>query len=245
MEAQTKDFPFGEGWTIERAENLLRSLPGVISVRLIARPGGEIEEIHLLTNEDVAPKQTVRNVESALLAHFDLALDHRKISVAQSKAMVQAVIEPPAPPAAIHEAVEEANTSRILFMGHQVESESSHRVRMKVTLRWKDDLFEGEASGTDLPRSRLEGLAAATLRAVETAIAPELEENGHRGLAMSLDGVTQVTAFDRTFILVAIHAICGREIATLAGASAVQDSSDRSVVLATLQATDRWVRGRL
>ncbi len=62
----------------------MASLPGIMSVRIVARPGGDIEEIHLLTTTEVAAKQTVRNVESALRAKFHLEVDHRKISVAQS-----------------------------------------------------------------------------------------------------------------------------------------------------------------
>ena len=71
-------------WSIEGAEALLNSLKGVVSARVVARPGGVIEEIHLLTEGDVQAKQSVRNVESALLAHFGLKIDHRKVSVAQT-----------------------------------------------------------------------------------------------------------------------------------------------------------------
>src|ERR671933_881345 len=67
---------------LQRAEELLLTLPGVIAARVIAGDSGAINEVHLLTTMDVAPKQTVRNVESALLAHFGLRVDHRKISVA-------------------------------------------------------------------------------------------------------------------------------------------------------------------
>ena len=69
---------------VQRAEELLLTLPGVIAARVIAGESGAINEVHLLTTMDVAPKQTVRNVESALLAHFGLRVDHRKISVASS-----------------------------------------------------------------------------------------------------------------------------------------------------------------
>jgi hypothetical protein len=37
----------------------------------------------------------------------------------------------------------------------------------------------------------------------------------------------------------------GRDIVSLAGTASVQDHPDRSVVLATLQAVDRWVRGKV
>ena len=53
-----------------RAEELLSSLPGVISARIMADPNGTISEIHVLTSLDVAPKQTVRNIENAAFASY-------------------------------------------------------------------------------------------------------------------------------------------------------------------------------
>ncbi|MGQ0537600.1 MAG: hypothetical protein ACT4R6_01525 [Gemmatimonadaceae bacterium] len=67
---------------IRRAEELLSTLPGVMAARIIASDTGAVDEIHILTSADVAPKQTVRNVESALIAHLGMRVDHRKISVA-------------------------------------------------------------------------------------------------------------------------------------------------------------------
>ena len=67
---------------IKRAEELLLTLPGVLAARIIASDMGAVSEIHLLTSSDVSPKQTVRNVESALIAHLGMRVDHRKISVA-------------------------------------------------------------------------------------------------------------------------------------------------------------------
>src|SRR3954464_6890877 len=69
---------------IQRAEELLATLPGVISARIVASMSGAVEEIHILTTTDVAPKQTVRNVESALIAHLGMRVSHKKISVATS-----------------------------------------------------------------------------------------------------------------------------------------------------------------
>lgn len=69
---------------IQRAEELLATLPGVISARIVAGVNGSVEEIHILTTTDVTPKQTVRNVESALIAHLGMRVSHKKISVAMS-----------------------------------------------------------------------------------------------------------------------------------------------------------------
>ena len=69
---------------IQRAEELLATLPGVISARIVASPNGAVDEIHILTTTEVTPKQTVRNVESALIAHLGMHVSHKKISVATS-----------------------------------------------------------------------------------------------------------------------------------------------------------------
>ena len=69
---------------IRRAEELLATLPGVIAARIIANDTGAVDEIHVLTTAEITPKQTVRNIESALIAHLGMRVDHRKISVATS-----------------------------------------------------------------------------------------------------------------------------------------------------------------
>lgn len=242
-------------WTIQGAEDLLGSLPGVISVRIVGRPGGRIDEVHLLTTEEVSPKQTVRNVESALKAHYHLEVDHRTISVARtSEPPPEPPPEPPSAPEIPDVSLpampflmddEAEESARILFQRHQIESSEGHRVRASVTLEWHGREFQGEAMGADLPRARLENVAQATLEALEGML--NLEEPGDTrpGVTFALDGVKVVDAFDRRFVLVAVNAIEGRNVAVLSGASALGDSADRSVILATLQATDRWARGRL
>ena len=229
-------------WTIQEAERLLMSLQGVVSARVVSRPGGDIDEIHVLTTTEIKPKQTVRNVESALLAHLDLPVDHRKISVAQT---TDGPVSLPEPEPVVHilpEPEPKAHESRLLFYSHQMESERSNHVKHKVEIEWQGKRFRGEASAADLPRPKLEAVAAATLKAVEQALASQLEE-GKSSPTMALDGVKIVEAFDRRFVLVAIHAMSGRDLARLAGTNVADESTDRAAILATLQATDRWVRG--
>ena len=237
-------------WTIAGAEELLQSLAGVISARVVAKPGGDIEEIHLLTTTEVTPKQTVRNVESALLAHFDLTVDHRKVSVAQTAgqhgqkpvaavAAVAAVPDvTPGGPATVGRS--DGGEPRILFIGLQVETQRTQKVRFQVELEWKGARFRGEAAGADIARSRLETVASAALKAIEAAAAHQ----GESRLTLSLDGVKSLDAFDRRYTLVAVNAFQGRQMTPLSGTALVEDSPDKSVILATLQATCRWVRGR-
>ncbi|MEZ4424333.1 MAG: hypothetical protein R3E98_13055 [Gemmatimonadota bacterium] len=256
------------GW-FRRAESLLETLNGVLSARVVARPGGPVEEVHLLTTDEIQPKQTVRNVESALQAQFGLSIDHRKISVAQTTRREIKVVpgepavrrergfpEPARPPLRETEALrpqpaapalpdEEGLEKRILFVGHSVESLRSQRLRMRVALEWLDRRYVGEAAGADVPRSRIEGFANATLRALEQILSSSVSPEEAESLALSLEGVKVVEAFDRDFVLVAVNALFDRKILVLTGAGSVQDSPERAVILATLQATDRRVRAFL
>jgi hypothetical protein len=233
-------------WTIHAVEKLLGSLTGVVSVRLVAKPGADIEEIHLLTTEEVTPKQTVRNVESALLAHFDLEIDHRKISVAQTKNPPAGASEPAAanstPVKPVVHALPTATETRLLFLGHQVETQRSRKVRMVVSLEWQGNRFEGEAGGPDVARGRLDTVAHATLGAVQAAMAAT---EGSGDFTLTLDGVKVMDVFDRDYVLVSVHALSGTQVTHLTGSAVVSDTPDKAVIMAALQATDRWVRGRI
>jgi hypothetical protein len=138
-----------------------------------------------------------------------------------------------------------AGEKRILFTGHQVEAERSHRVRMQVAVEWNGQKFLGAAEGTDLPRPRMETVANAALRAVESAVVPDVLERRGRSFNLTLDGVKRIEAFDKDYVLVSVHALNGGDVTPLSGTASVRESSDRAVILATLKATDRWVRGRL
>ena len=68
---------------------------------------------------------------------------------------------------------------------------------------------------------------------------------GGRGVSLAVDGVKVIDAFDRKFVLVAVHAISGRHVTSLAATTAVDETADRAAILSALRATDRWVRGKL
>ncbi len=63
-------------------EREINKLDGVTSCRVLST-GIEIEEIHVIAPPERAPKKIVRNIESLLLVHFGIRIDHRKISIVQ------------------------------------------------------------------------------------------------------------------------------------------------------------------
>ena len=217
-------------WGIKRAENLISSLTGVLSARVVVSPQGEVTEIHVLTASDVQPKQVVRNIESALMAHLGLRVDHRKISVAQTAE------ERPVEILQQEAIVARANKRVVVFRGLEVRpSDRAHRVLVRVRLAFQDREAQAEEQGTDTSRNRVEAAA----RAAALCLDELLPDN-----SVALEGAQLIEAFDRAFVLVAVHGLGGREAQLLTGTCEIHESAERSAVLAVLDATNRWVDAR-
>lgn len=67
--------------TLAAVECAIAALPGVTAVRAVAGYEREIDELHVLADPAVAPKQLVRDLQTLLLTKFDLPLDHRVVSI--------------------------------------------------------------------------------------------------------------------------------------------------------------------
>ncbi len=219
---------------IQRAEELLATLPGVISARIVAGANGAVEEIHVLTTEEVAPKQTVRNIESALIAHLGMRVSHKKISVASSNENRPKVIEELRHSGSMP-AIRESDQPRrrIYFEDVEVRRSRSKGVMCRVTLRKGDQSFVGEAEGLENERLRIELAARATLAAITQA-----EGDGRM---LGLEGCRTVDAFEREFVFVGVTARVGRDTTLMTGSAEVRESAETASVLAVLDATNRWI----
>jgi hypothetical protein len=232
----------GNVFPTKAAEELLATLPGVVSARIIADDAGGLGEVHVLMTPEFTPKQMVRNIESALIAHLGVRVDHRKISVATTTTGVEPRVssgKTPTPSsaavvAAAHaEALSEASKRRLYFEDVEVRRSRTKGVACRVTLRKGDAEFEGEAEGADGERLRVDLAARATIVAIAKA------EGADRTLA--LEGTKLVEAFDREFVFVGIKARIGRETVLLTGSCEVRESAETASVLAVLDATNRWL----
>jgi len=224
---------------VTRAEELLATLPGIVAVRVIAGATGAIDEIHVLASVDVAPKQTVRNIESALIAHLGVRVDHRKISVATTlDAPRRSEPTPTSADAAVIGRVTPADSSdtsrrRYYFEDVEIRRSRTRGVTCRVALRRGEESFVGEVEESERDRSRMELAARATLLAIANA------EGGVCALGFS--GVQRIDAFDREFVFVGVTARFGREAVLLTGTCEVRDSQEIASALAVLDATNRWV----
>ena len=217
-------------WGIKRVENLITGLTGVLSARVVVTPLGEVSEVHVLTRSEIQPKQVVRNIESALMAQLGFKIDHRKISVAQT-ADVRPI------EALQNEAITERVKRRVVvFKAMEVRpAERPQRVQVRVKLAYGDREASADELGTDTVRNRVEAAARAAAACLDELIPDN---------SIALEGATLIDAFDRKFVMVAVHGLGGREAQLLVGTCEIRESAERSAVLAVLDATNRWVDAR-
>jgi len=229
---------------IKRAEELILTLPGVVSAKILAGENGTIDQIHVLVAGDLTPKQVVRNIESALVAHLSMRIDHRKISVATTTEANQKRAREgsggggdggggggggarPTPGKLM------GAGRRLYFEDVEVRGSRSRGVSCRVTLRKGDASWTGEAQGIEGDRSRLDLAARATVLAIAAA-------EGKEG-QLAVEGVKVVEAFERRYVFLAVTVRSGREAKLLAGTCEITESAETASVLAVLNATNRWV----
>jgi hypothetical protein len=234
---------------IERAEELLQTLPGVLNVRIVSGQTGEVSEVHILTTTEVSPKQTVRNVESALLAHLGMRVSHKKISVATSEGpaaeafraarMATPALGTPVLQPVVQQQPEDVPMTaqsarrRLYFEDVEVRRSRTSGMMCRVTLRHGEEIFVGEAEGVESDRLRTETAARAAVAAVARA--------GIEGRSLAFEGARLIGAFDREFVFVALTTRVGRDTTLLTGTAQVKDGIETATVLAVLDATNRWM----
>ncbi len=212
-----------------RVERLVSCLAGVVSVRAIAGEDGRLQEIHVLTTPELQPKQVVRNVESALSAGMGLEIDRRIVSVAQVRdrhyadVPAQLPLEPRTTTA--------VGAQRLVLVRYDTWMHDSEQAHCRVVLRRDGDEYVGVGAGS----SSANGRAGAAARALFEAVAGSRSDED-----LALEDAMVVETQGRSFVMVAAHALTGRQTVPLTGVAAVSRSPEEAAILAGLQATNRW-----
>ena len=225
---------------IKRAEELILTLPGVVSAKIIESETGAVEQIHVLTTSELTPKQVVRNIESALMAHLAMRIDHRKISVAiTSEPKARPTPAQPMPRTNFQMSptpaggVKRYTARKLYFEDVEVRGSRTKGLSCRVTLRKGEESYIGEASGIEGDKSRLDLAARAAVFAIGQA-------EGREG-QLAVEGVKIMDAFDREYVFVGVTVRHGRDSQLLVGHCEIKGSAETASALAVLSATNRWV----
>ena len=208
----------------EQIEDVVRQLKDVVSVRAILGSLGRIDELHVLVNPKRAPKQIARDIGSALIAHLDVPLDYKKISIAQVQGRA----------ALGGAAANSAGRLRLRFSDVSLTVHGS-KAEASVHLLRDDAIYTGLASGHASGHNQLRLIATAAIRAVEDSHAED-------GTMVVEDLQVNVPLAGRTAVMVLVSAICppkGEELLT--GSALIRQDLWKAVVNATLDAVNRRI----
>lgn len=199
----------------KQVEAAMRQVEGIIAVRLV--PGYErpVDEAHVIVRVDRNPKHVVRDLQSVLMASFDVPTDHRVFSVVQLED--ETVVEPGAPRIVL-------TKTAVVTRGNSVE------VEVEVAGE-EGQLVTTSATGGPGETSRVRTAAEAALEAV-------IEVSGEK-LSAELESAEVIDLSKVTVALSVIRVRGWSGTTVVTGSAPVRADAIDAVVRATLDATNR------
>lgn len=205
--------------TLDEIEQTLCQISEIKAARIVASSFGDIQEIHVLALPSKSPKQLVRDIESTIMARFGIAVDHKKISIAQ---LGEEVLPEPT------ESDKVPPRARIDYIHTQVKGIHAY---VSVNLDFGGVEVEGIATGPASTSGRARLVALATLDAVSKYLEQDL------GFALEDVSVVQLGHERVAVSCVVIVTPLGEK--AYAGSALVRQNENDSIVRATLDAINR------
>lgn len=198
---------------IKDIEKSINSLNGVLFSKIVLADNKEIKEIHVITKDFYSPKKISRDVESLLMAKYNISIDYRKISIAQ--------------------VTEEKNHSpRLKFVDLLINSQGDH-LEVLVKLENNDKQFEGKVDCVNWDKNREYIVSRATLEAITSFLKGKV--------FFQVEEIKKINMDEREVVLVAINLINEQGKENLIGAALIGDDPHRSLVKAILKAVNRRI----
>lgn len=203
---------------IEEIESTLSRVAEIKAARVVVSPEGVIQEVHVLALPTKTPKQVVRDIESTLMASFGIAIDHKKISIAQLGAEALPDEEIGAPEVRARIQSISANVAGVHAGVH-------------VVLELEGETYSGEVSGPASQTGRQRLIAMATLAAIE--------KYAHGALSFALEDVSIIQLGKERVAVSCVTLVTPLGEQAYAGSALVRQNEKDSIVRATLDAINR------
>lgn len=194
-------------------QNMITKIDGVINVKLVTDES-ELKEVHILSSSVRAPKQIVRDIESALLAAFDYRIDRKVISIAQIQ------IE------------EYGEIRRVKIGGINFKTESS-ALECSVTLSHDGEEYSEVVTGVKTAANRRKIVAKATAKSVERILG--------QTYLFSIEDVSINDSREISFVTVLVNMVLGENEERMVGSAIVKHDVNEAIVKATLDALNRRI----
>jgi len=212
-------------YEIEKVEKSLKNLNDVLFVKMILSEQKEINEIHIITKDSSNPKKIIRDIESFLLAKYNIQVDYRKISIAQVKD--EGIKE--------EQIKEESESSlRLIFSDIKVATTGNH-FEVVVQLESNGKIYEGKVSGTNWDQNQEYLVAKATLEGISSYL--------ESSIFFQIDEIKKIRLDSKDIVIVSINLINSKrkERESLIGSAVIRDDFNKALVKAILKATNRRI----
>lgn len=208
-------------------EDLICRIQGVYSAKVkLEEKTGDIIECHVLADKSRNVKQLVRDVQSALMAKFDVDVDYKLISVAQIDNLDEILTmhdDTMAPESKLE-------SSRVQLKSFLMGYEGSE-IKAAVSLLLGSQTYMGEAVGSGSLSGRGRTLAQAVVNAAALCYNNKCTINVMDVQKFGVNGQS-------AYAVALFHSTRGREDVLL-GAALIKEDENLSVVKATLDALNR------
>ena len=210
-------------YEIEEIENALKNLSEILFVKIVLSEEKDIKEIHVITKDSANPKKIIRDIESFLLAKYNIQVDYRKISIAQVKGQeikdgqIKAELESPL---------------RLKFSNIKVSITGNH-FEVLVQLEGNEKIYEGKVSGINWAQNQEYLVAKATLEGISSSL--------EGSVFFQVEEIKKIRLDSKDIVVISINLIDSKRKENLVGSTVIEDDFNRAVVKAILKATNRRI----
>lgn len=209
---------------VETVEKSLKDISDVLFAKIVLAEDKNIKEIHVITRNSTNPKKITRDIESFLLAKYNIQVDYRKISIAQVKE--DKINEEP------NKETVSSLPSRLKFVDLKVTTVGDYS-EIIVRLEENNKIFEGKVSGKNWSENQEYLVAKATLESISSYL--------EGSIFFQLDELKKVNLDGKEAVVASIYLIEARGKEHLVGSTLVGDDFNKAIVKAILKATNRRI----
>lgn len=200
---------------IEIIERTIEKLDSIVSCKIISGDNNIFDEIHIVSNGSRSAKQLVRDIQSVLIATYNIQIDHKKISIAEIQ----------------DNSLKKADCRlKIMSVSHD---NSGQKAMVKVVLDNHRNIFENSRIGVNTSRNIDRMLVDVTLKTVEDAYGYEE--------VFILEDIKTINISTDKVVIVVIACLDGGYEEKLCGSCLVKNDYKEAVVKATLDALNRYI----
>jgi len=205
----------GDNMDIEIIESNIEMIESVISCKIVINENEVIDEIHIVSNNTRGAKQIARDIQSVLIATYNIPIDYKKISIAQ-----------------ITDKSLKKTECRLKLMGVSHDNLGS-KASIKVSISNFNDIFENSLSGINTNRNIERMLVDATLKTVEEACSYDD--------TFILEDIRTIPVSNDKAVLVVVMGVVDGFEQRLCGSCLIKNDYEVAIVKATLDAVNRFI----